>query len=189
MYFKQNKHDFLIKKDKSRKGSIDKNIIPLVNLINSIKDYYTTSSCGGRIIILTNPKSGKRQDSKWLFMSHEKTSYNKLKKALKKLPEDELWFKFESVILHITCKDIDAAQKLLDIARNLGLKRSGIITTRKKIVVEIFDTEKIDTIIANKGKFVITEDYLRLLTKLANKKLEKRDKKIKKFICLLKPLQ
>jgi len=40
--------------DKSRKGSVDEKILPLVNLINSTDDFFTTSTCSGRIILFAN---------------------------------------------------------------------------------------------------------------------------------------
>ena len=39
------------KQDLSRKGSIDRPIADLVEYINSQDNYYTTSSCSGRILV------------------------------------------------------------------------------------------------------------------------------------------
>ena len=69
--FEKEKKDFLIKKDKSKKGIIDKEIKSLIDFINSLDNYYTTSSCSGRIMLLIK-KSDKKQDSSWLFSSHQK---------------------------------------------------------------------------------------------------------------------
>ena len=41
------------KEDASRKGSIDAPIIELVKYINEQENYYTTSSCSGRIIVFS----------------------------------------------------------------------------------------------------------------------------------------
>ena len=48
--FDSTKKDILNKKDKSNIGFIDGKISKLCNLINSKEDYFTTSSCSGRII-------------------------------------------------------------------------------------------------------------------------------------------
>lgn len=40
--------------DLSRKGNIDDTIVNLVDFINSLEDYATTSSCSGRIIVFRN---------------------------------------------------------------------------------------------------------------------------------------
>ena len=51
MSFINEKKVFLSKLDKSNKSSIDKNILNLINLINQKDDYYTTSSCSGRVYL------------------------------------------------------------------------------------------------------------------------------------------
>ncbi len=77
------------------------------------------------------------------------------------------------MILHVACRTIENAQKILDISSMAGFKHSGIITTRKKIVVEIIGSEQFDTIIAKHGKLFVGDEYLRLLVNEANKKLGK----------------
>jgi len=172
--------DILLKKDKSKKKGIDKEIKPLIDFINSLDNYYTTSSCSGRIVLLVK-KSDKKQDNSWLFCSHSKVNFNQIKNRLKKLPKYPIWFKQESAILHICCKTIEDAQYLVDIARYAGFKRTGIQSTRKKVNVEIGSSDVIDAIIAEKGGLLITEDYFKVLIREANKKLEKNKGKIKRF--------
>lgn len=186
MNFDKEKKDCLSKIDKSKKGSVDKEIKQLVDLINSLKDYYTTSSCSGRILLIKKPKSGKKCDVEFFFSKHDKVNFNEIKNKLKNIPKDDLWFRQESMILHVACRTIENAQKILDLSNNAGFKHSGIITTRKKIVVEIIGPEQFDTIIAINGKIFVNDNYLRLLVNEANKKLEINSKKIKKFYKLVK---
>jgi tRNA(Phe) wybutosine-synthesizing methylase Tyw3 len=40
--------------DLSRKGSVDEPIKELVDFINSLASYFTTSSCSGRIVVLAD---------------------------------------------------------------------------------------------------------------------------------------
>ena len=127
MNFEKEKKDFLAKKDKSRKGSIDNKIKKLVNKINSFKDFYTTSSCSGRILLLAIPKSNKKNEVQYLFRLHKKINNNEFKKLIKimkskKIPKEDVWFIVQPVILHIACKDIDNAKKLLNTARDIGFK-------------------------------------------------------------------
>ncbi len=189
MKFEKEKKDCLSKIDKSKKGSIDKKIKKLVELINLLKDYYTTSSCSGRILLIKRPKSGKKCDVGFLFESHNKVSFEEIKVCLKNIPEQDLWFRQESMILHVACRTIENAQKILDISSMAGFKHSGIITTRKKIVVEIIGSEQFDTIIAKHGKLFVGDEYLRLLVNEANKKLGINSRKIKKFYDLIKSLK
>ena len=51
LQFSSHKARGLEKVDLSRKGSVDDAIMPMVKLLNSTDEYYTTSSCSGRISI------------------------------------------------------------------------------------------------------------------------------------------
>jgi|TARA_B100001964_G_C14250416_1_gene609639 tRNA wybutosine-synthesizing protein 3 len=187
MIFQKEKKEFLAKKDKSRKGSIDAKIKKLVGKINSLDDFFTTSSCSGRILLLAIPKSNKKNEVQYLFRLHKKINNNEFKKLIKimkskKIPKEDVWFIVQPVILHIACKDIDNAKKLLNTARDIGFKISGIISIGKsKIILELISTEKIEAIVSKNGKLLIDEDYFKVLVKEGNKKLEKTWKKIEKF--------
>ena len=182
MNFQKEKKDFLTKKDKSRKGSIDEKIKNLVDKINSLEDYYTTSSCSGRMLLLAIPRSNKKNEVQYLFCTHKKTNYNEIKNIIKQLPKNDVWFRVDPVILHVACKNTSNAKKLLYAARDIGFRRSGIISIGKnKMIMELISTEKIETIVSKKSKLVINEDYFKILIKEGNEKLEKTWKKIEKL--------
>ena len=48
-------------------------------------------------------------------------------------------------------------------------------------MVEIIGTESMETIIAKKGKLLVTDDYLKLLLDEANKKLKRNCKKLEEL--------
>ena len=54
--FKQQKATCLSKTDFSRKGSVDERISDLVQFINACDQYFTTSSCSGRICLFEEPE-------------------------------------------------------------------------------------------------------------------------------------
>lgn len=182
MGFDKEKNEFLRKKDKSRKGSMDIKIKSLVEKINSLDDFFTTSSCSGRILISAIPESNKKNDVQYLFCSHEKTNFRKIKTSIKKLPNEEVWLRVEPAILHIACKNIEKGSKLLNLARDIGFRRSGIISIGKsKIILEIVSTEKIEALLGKNKELLIGEKYLNILIKEGNKKLEKTWKKINRL--------
>lgn len=187
MDFEKEKKDFLKKKDKSKKGDIDKEIAALVELINKKEYFYTTSSCSGRIVLLAK-KSEKKQDVEWVFTSHNKIRFNEIKNKLNCLPKQDVWFRYEPLIMHIAANSIEKAQQIVNIARNLGFKRSGIQSTRRKIIVEVASTEVIDTIIAKNGRLLVDDSYIQILAKESNKKLDRTHKKIKKFYDSIKKI-
>ena len=89
--FSKEKSDFLKKRDKSKKGCVDKDIKEIINIINSRKDYYTTSSCSGRIVLLER-LFRKKNESNWIFVKHYKIKFNEIKNHLKNKIKNEIWF-------------------------------------------------------------------------------------------------
>lgn len=207
--FSKEKSDFLSKKDKSKKGSIDKGIVKLVNKINSKDDYYTTSSCAGRIVLL-EMKSRKKNDCSWIFAKHGKVKFNEINNALiknsiktnsnneinnneksnkKKLNKNnyEIWFKQQPLILHVACRNLEFAKKFLEIARKL-FRRAGIIgITDKKVTIEVIGSEHLETIVAEKN-FIADEIFLKRLIKYANRNFGENENKIKMFLKLIEVL-
>jgi len=171
----------LYKPDKSRKGDVDEPIISLIEYLNSLKDYYTTSSCSGRIYLLT--ESDKKPEVKWLYVSHERVPAKKVLDALseenlKDHPKDRIWLRQENLILHVACRTIEDADIILKIARDIGLRRSGIIADSNIIIVEICSTEKMDVPVAEDGKLLVSESYIELITQIANQKFFKGREKL-----------
>lgn len=170
------------KLDKSDEGQIDTAISKLIEKINSKKDYYTTSSCSGRIVLI----KGKQQKQKnlFLFKTHDKTSFSELKTELQKAAERYpglVYFKTEPCILHATCSTLEKAQELLDRAKLAGWKKTGIIASKSRYVCELLSTEKIEMPIASKGKILVDGKFLRILIREANRKLARTWEKIKKL--------
>jgi tRNA wybutosine-synthesizing protein 3 len=180
MTFELNKKNILGKIDKSQKGEIDQDIQELVYLINSRDEYYTTSSCAGRIVVIEMPESGRKDEAEWLLVKHGSVTVEEIKDSLKS--EEDVWLKEEGMILHVCCKTIENAEKLVNLAKNSGFKRTGMITVNKRYIVEIVSTENVSTILAKKGKILVDDSYLSVLVDECNYKLSKNKQKIDKFI-------
>lgn len=163
--FSKEKKDFLNKKDKSTKGSWDKEILDLLNFINSLEDYYTTSSCSGRIVLISEQD---KKESKWLFVSHSPVSELKI--------NERCWFLQESPIIHIRCRSLESAAKLIDIACGVGLKKSGVISL-SNITVEIRGNERIECPVDEK----LSDEFVNRLVDEGNKKLLKSRKMFERF--------
>lgn len=178
--FESGKNHALFKDDRSRKGSIDKRISSLCKLFNDSKHYYTTSSCSGRIMIIDRG-FGRKKDADWLFVSHEPVKAIDVFKAIGKLPNSQIRLKQEPFIIHICAEFFEDAEALLETAKACGLKRAGIISMSGKIMIEIVANENIETIIADKGKLLVSTEYIERLIELANKKLENNFERLKKL--------
>ena len=140
--FDKNKEDILRRSDKSRKGGIDKRIASLCSIINSKDDYFTLSSCSGRIFLIRVPEDNKKNNSEWLTMTHDIADKDDFSKALNSYKGDGIiYFRQEAPILHVCCRNIGCAQKLIETARNKGFKHSGIFSANKKIVAELIGAD------------------------------------------------
>ena len=140
MNWDNEKKCFLNKADQSKKGSIDEKVLPLLQTINSHPDYYTTSSCSGRIYFWRG--TGKKNETEWIKVSHglitEEFFYleEKQKSGL-------VWLRFEPFIIHICCRDLNHANALLNLAKKI-YKKSYILSASNKIIVEIHGSEFVE---------------------------------------------
>lgn len=170
--------------DKSKKGCIDEEIKELVNKINTNPDYYTTSSCSGRILLYSTSEARKKNETEWLFVSHTEVIADEIKKALQNLPKDVVFFRFEPLILHVACKDIDAAATLLKNCQGAGLKHSGIISMTERIIVEVIGPDVLDAPVA-KENLLVNDDWLKVAIEDANAKMQRNKKRIEKLRCII----
>jgi len=170
-----------INHDKSSKGSIDEPILPLVNFINSLKDYFTTSSCSGRICINKEHDDLRKSHNVWVFKSHSLVDPREVI-SIKELPIRKASIRFETLILHVAARDILHAKRFLDVVRRAGLKRSGIFSVRQnKVMIECSSTEVMQAPFSDNGKILMNENYLMEFVEEANKKLLRANQKIKEL--------
>lgn len=112
------------KEDKSLKGSIDEHILSVCNLLNRHADYFTTSSCSGRIVLWDETKK------KWLYVSHDRVDNPSV--LVKTLEErglehlESVYVKMEPVILHVQCRGLVSAQRLCLAVLAAGFRNSGM---------------------------------------------------------------
>jgi tRNA wybutosine-synthesizing protein 3 len=177
--FKQRKKDVLSKVDKSFIGKWDKKVLDVCKKINSLENYYTTSSCSGRIMIIKDFEEKKAGLFK--FVSHELVDFEEFIEEVNKIKKGNFKFKQEAVILHVACKDLESAEKLLVKSFSAGFKRSGIISLGKNIIVEINSTERLEFPLIKNGKFLGNEYFFREILKKANFNLKKGWSKILKL--------
>lgn len=185
MDFQVEKKQALHRKDKSRKGKLDEDIRPIIDLINSNKNYYTTSSCSGRILLIKIPHEAKKHECEWLFVSHKYITVNDIKEHIR-LTKHPIWLKVEPAIIHVCCNSLKDAKLLLKLVKEAGLKKSNIISISKRIIVEIVDTEYLNMLIARDNKLIVND--FNILVDEINFKLKRIKAKLKKLYSKLKAL-
>jgi tRNA wybutosine-synthesizing protein 3 len=161
------------------RGEVDRDIISLLDFINSMPDFVTLSSCSGRIALIDSPEFGDKKEAVFLGKWHEPAEVGEVKKAAM-LGRRETWLIQYPPILHVSCRDMRSAEKLLVTANNSGFRRSGLISL-KNLVVEISSLERIELPLALNGKIIVDDHYLGLTVDLANKKLLRGKERLKKL--------
>lgn len=168
----------LYKPDRSKKGTVDEALIPLIDKINSHENFYTTSSCSGRIMIFTDNDSERKDAADWLFVSHDQTSFEAVEPALEHLPNSVVFFRFEGFILHLCAKTFEDATQFLVFAQNNGYKHTGILAATKRFIIQVMGVDRFDVPIAKNGKLLVDMSYISELVTLANQKLKRTHKGI-----------
>lgn len=171
--------DLLEKAESENK--VDREIKPILSMINASNDYYTSSSCAGRIVMIELPQIGDKKGAKFLGKWHRKIKSEEIWMATKKAKIGMLWLLAQSPILHIGVNTQDAADNLLKTAIACGFKNSGAKSIGRKIIVEICSTERLDSPIGKDSKLFCNEEYLDLLVNIANKIMERSNLKLSRF--------
>ena len=105
--FLRRKNQQFLKEDRSIKQSWDNRILKLCEKINKSENYYTTSSCSGRVLILINDE--QKKDDLFLYCSHDLLSFKEIKEEIEKIKiktNNLVYFKQDPVILHIACRNL-----------------------------------------------------------------------------------
>ena len=135
-----------------REGKLDSAMAPLCGYIAKTKDYFTSSGCGGRILLLglvDRTKKNSYFHRKW----HGEVRPGEVIKALKEKTRGEVWLKMEPFIIHIGTNSLENARKLLALKDRSGIKRGGIISAKPgKFIVELIGTDELSVLVKKEGR-------------------------------------
>ena len=162
-------------------NKVDPGIQSTLDVINNSKEYYTSSSCFGRTVLLEIPSIGNKKEAKSLGKWHRTIKVDEVISSVKRAKSGQLWLLSQSPIIHITAKTNNAADRLLKTAIACGFKNSGLKSIGKKIVIEVLSTERLDAPIGKDGVLFCNEAHLMLLVNISNEIIKKSSLKLKKF--------
>lgn len=177
---KQRHYESLMKAIKEKK--IDEKITDFCLFIAKTKNYFTSSSCAGRIALIGMKKNENKKDSYFHAKWHSPVSFKEFMNALKRKSKFNLWFKLEPFIYHIGCKNLKNAIKVLEAMRKAGIKRGGIMVAKEgKFIIELQGTQELSFLVKENNEIKLNKKVLKEYLDLANKKLEKNEIARKKF--------
>ncbi len=150
-------------------GRVDPDVVWLVHLINLLPDYYTTSSCSGRIQLASTRLPGEKFRMRVVAKWHHPVTRRAVERVLGALDDEHLWLAVHPPILHIMCRDLGSALEMLRAARGSGFKRAGIQGVRgDRVAVEIVGTERIEAPLRLEGRDLLDREGLGLLVDYSN---------------------
>lgn len=163
-------------------GEVDKGLVRLCKFIAATKNFFTTSGCAGRIVLIGFTHSFDKKGSYFLRRWHEPVKAKEIWRALQEKTRGEIWLKEEPLILHIGCRSFEGAKKILRVKQLAGIKRGGIISLNEgRVIAELEGTQNMNLLLKADGKVLVDEKYVGALVAAANKKLLENFKRLKKF--------
>jgi len=166
----------------------DEEIAGIIEKINSFDDFFTTSSCSGRIVLICLPEIGAKREAKFIGKWHRPVTKEEVLDAIKNSAgaseKGEIWLLSQSPILHVACRDLEKAKALLRIAIESGFKYSGIkaISSKdRKVAVEIMSTERMDVPLGRDGMLFCSEGYIDFVLSKSNFMLERGKEKLNRL--------
>ncbi|WP_054843409.1 tRNA(Phe) 7-((3-amino-3-carboxypropyl)-4-demethylwyosine(37)-N(4))-methyltransferase [Vulcanisaeta souniana] len=141
----------------------------------SLSDYYTTSSCSGRIALAKATRLSYSKGSglfKFITKWHRPVTYSEVANVINGISDDDVWLLVRAPIMHFIARDLNGALKILRIARETGFKHSGIYSvTRDGVVVEVQGEDRFEVPLVINGKLITDIDKLRDIIDIANETL------------------
>jgi len=169
-----------------QRSGADEGIAGILQKINARADYYTTSSCSGRIALILLPEIGAKREARFIGKWHRPVVSGEVLAVMVDAPfaEGELWLLAQPPIIHVACRSVAKAEALLRLALDAGFKYSGmkgIARATGIAVVEIFSTERMDVPVASRDAVLVDEAYMGFIVTKANFLLHRGTEKLKRF--------
>ncbi len=170
----------------------DEEVAEIIEALNRLDDFYTTSSCSGRVALICIPEIGAKREAEFIGKWHRAVTKEEVSEAIKAPKQGEIWLISQSPILHVSCRGLEKAKTLLRIAIESGFKYSGIKAISKdnrKVMVEIMSTERLDVPLGKDNEIFCSETYIAYIVQKANFMLTRGKAKLKRFYYGLEGLE
>ena len=128
--------------------------------------------------------SSKKKDLEWLLVSHHCVDPEQVIDIFSKQDniQSPICCKFEPFVLHVQCRTMDKAEKMLKVALDAGYRNSGIMVgKKKKYMVGVRSTPGAQVPLAFNDNVRVTDEYIRCLVSSLNENLKMNFNQINRF--------
>lgn len=164
-------------------GYLDRDLLPLLILINRDKELYTTSSCSGRIVVVDSDYPWSRNETSALLKSHVPIKLEDLLFIYRSSPYRNIWINTTGPIIHIYTLNTKSALLILEIARRAGFKHSGILhySSSKGFFLELISGIYVSQLIRTPDTIIVDLEKLPSLLNIVNNALIEGKKRLQQL--------
>lgn len=140
-------------------GVVDPDILTILVKLNSCKYIVTTSSCSGRVVLITAPSPKDKYTSTIVAKWHRPVKFNEFIRAVnisKSLGAKFVWVSVQPPILTLYTCSVDCARQIVKAAGLAGFKYSCYNTSTNNFFhVRVIGTTRIDIPLFYKGEKLV----------------------------------
>ncbi len=168
-------------------GYLDTDILDILKKLFEFEDLYTISSCSGRITFIDGNLPWERRGSSIIFKKHQPITVEEFLEILNVPTLKRLWLVVTGPIIHASALNMRSAQKLLMIARESGMKHSGILSINKEkgIIVELKTGIRLTHLLKIGQHTLLKENEAEEIVRVTNESLIEGKKRLNKLRELL----
>ncbi len=171
--------------EEARQCRVDYDLLEFLLEANSVDGIFTSSSCSGRVMIveaekLYDKRGGFRKVFVWHTIPGMDVFLARLRECVSEL--ENVWVLVREPIIHFNTLDLETALKILRIARDAGLKHSGIMSvSRNRVVVEVLADDRLDIPVKLWGEIVVPPTSWETIYRVSTATLARGKEKLRRF--------
>lgn len=171
-----------------REKKIDPLMIGISKFIEKTKQYFTTSTCSGRITLMDLNEDESKKENVFYRKWHRRVTFNEVWKAIEGYgKKGNVWLRQDAFVYVIGTNTWENGKKIIAACQEAGVKRYGIHHFEEdKIMMEIFGTQNMSIPVIVKGKLISEKKSVQEYVKIANRKWKRNEEKRKTFEKVLK---
>ena len=187
--------------DRSRAGRVDARCAALVREICASEDFFTTSSCSGRVSVFADRSAvdarEERKGGTWAYVSHDPANAREVIEAVgahegadaddgdggdgERSERPTLVLRFEPFILAVEARDLERGAAFVRMARECGYRESGITACEKRVVCSVRCQLRMEAPVVVDGARVCADDAIEILVRVANEKFHVNAARMERF--------
>lgn len=167
---------------------IDPLMIPISRFVEGSTNYFTTSTCSGRITLMDLNEDESKKENVFYRKWHSTVKFNDVWKGIEEYKtKGNLWLRQDAFVYVIGTNSWENVKQLIRACQEAGVKRYGVHHFEdEKILMEIFGTQNMSIPLITRGKLLVDKNAVKEWVKIANRKWKQNEAKRKAFEKVLK---